>query len=104
MRIPSDWRAERASGWFELHTLSHIPCGWNTGRCFDLLGDASEVQVIFFRHNCAGGNPDTFVVQYVEPGVWTVGRHDGGQWIPDSDHGTEDEADARAAELNGGAR
>lgn len=39
-----------------------------------------------------------------EPGLWTVGHYDGGEWEPQSDHSKESEAAARVAELNGGGR
>jgi hypothetical protein len=44
----------------------------------------------------------TWVYLRSEPGLWTVGfyRPDG-RWEPDSDHGSTDEAAARARWLNG---
>lgn len=37
-----------------------------------------------------------------EPGLWTVGFYDPqGQWVPESDHGTAEEAAKRVAWLNG---
>lgn len=50
------------------------------------------------------------VVMYVyiksEPNLWTVGFYHPveGKWMPESDHGTEDEAAARVHYLNGGSR
>lgn len=39
-----------------------------------------------------------------EPSLWTVGYHDpDGQWEPDSDHGSQEEAAARVHWLNGGS-
>lgn len=41
-----------------------------------------------------------------EPNLWTVGFYHPveGKWMPESDHGTEDEAAARVHYLNGGSR
>ncbi len=40
-----------------------------------------------------------------EPGLWTVGFYaPDGKWVPESDHDSADEAAARVAYLNGGAR
>jgi hypothetical protein len=43
----------------------------------------------------------SFVYIRSEPGLWTVGHYDGGQWEPESDHGSESEAAERTAWLNG---
>ena len=38
-----------------------------------------------------------------EPGLWTVGFYDpSGQWIPESDHTSREEAAERVRYLNGG--
>lgn len=37
-----------------------------------------------------------------EPGLWTVGTHDGGRWESESDHNTPEKAAARVHYLNGG--
>ncbi len=38
-----------------------------------------------------------------EPGLWTVGYYDpNGNWNPDSDHGSREEAAKRVHYLNGG--
>lgn len=37
-----------------------------------------------------------------EPGLWTVGTHDGGHWESESDHDTAEKAAARVHYLNGG--
>lgn len=40
-----------------------------------------------------------------EPGLWSVGFYDpSGEWQPESDHSSADEAAARVAWLNGGQR
>lgn len=39
-----------------------------------------------------------------EPQLWTVGFYDpSGEWHPESDHGTREDAAARVRYLNGGA-
>ena len=50
---------------------------------------------------------DPYLYTQSEPNLWTVGTGDprsgiGGNWEPDSDHGTREEAAARVAYLNGG--
>jgi hypothetical protein len=43
-----------------------------------------------------------YVYKRTEPTLWTVGHYDGGQWEPESDHGSEREAADRVTTLNGG--
>lgn len=100
MRLPSDWSTERASGWFELHHLSHEPCGYRTSNCFDLISSEREVRDLVARHHC--GDDGEHVVMHTEPGLWTTGFWSGGHWHPDSDHDNREDAEARADELNGG--
>ena len=43
--------------------------------------------------------------QFKDAGVWTVGFYDPeGEWIPESDHTTTEDAAARVHYLNGGTR
>ena len=102
MRLPSGWDTERASGWFELHHLTHEPCGHRTSRSYDLISDEREVRDLVYRHNC--GEDGEHVVMRTEPSLWTVGFWSGGTWHPDSDHGSPEAAGARAEELNGGLK
>lgn len=102
MRLPSDWTAERASGWFELHHLTHGPCGYRTVRAYDLVLGEREVRDLVYRHNC--GEDGEHVVMHTEPELWTVGFWSGGTWHPDSDHDSPESAEERAAELNGDPR
>lgn len=45
-----------------------------------------------------------YVYKRTEPGLWTVGFYaPDGEWIPESDHSSGDEAAARVAWLNGSA-
>lgn len=57
MRLPSDWEAERASGWWELHHLTHTPCGWTSFLAYDLVVDGpfgpSAVRQVVYGHDCA---------------------------------------------------
>lgn len=56
MRLPSDWEAERASGWWELHHLIHKPCGYRTHNAYDLVVDSNNVfgspRQIVYGHEC----------------------------------------------------
>jgi hypothetical protein len=46
----------------------------------------------------------SYVYIQSEPCLWTVGHHGpNGEWHPDSDHGSREDAGARVAYLNGGA-
>ncbi|WP_263170651.1 hypothetical protein [Streptomyces sp. SCSIO ZS0520] len=57
MRLPADWSASRASGWFSLHHLTHDPCGWTSRMAYDLwaergpFGEADARQVVY-GHSC----------------------------------------------------
>lgn len=45
-----------------------------------------------------------YVYQSFEPGLWTAGFYrPNGEWVPESDHGSQNEAAARVAWLNGGS-
>ncbi|WP_306365363.1 hypothetical protein [Nocardia sp. CC227C] len=56
MRLPSDWTAERAPGWFEVHHLTHEPCGFTTGMAYDLWGTGpfgeSAARAVVYGHTC----------------------------------------------------
>lgn len=52
MRLPSGWDAERASGWWELHHLTHRTCGFRTGLAYDLICDEAKVRQIVYGHLC----------------------------------------------------
>jgi hypothetical protein len=52
MRLPSDWTAERASGWWELHHLTHESCGFRTGQAYDLICNESDVRRVVYGHTC----------------------------------------------------
>lgn len=56
MRLPSDWSAERASGWFEVHHLIHEPCGMRTGLAYDLWGSGpfgeNAARQVVYGHIC----------------------------------------------------
>jgi hypothetical protein len=44
-----------------------------------------------------------YVYKQFEPDLWTVGFYDPtGKWIPESDHGTKEEAAERTHFMNGG--
>lgn len=43
-------------------------------------------------------------VRLTEPGIYTVGYYEDGEWHAESDHGDADSAAQRASFLNGGAR
>jgi hypothetical protein len=44
----------------------------------------------------------SYVYVRSEPGLWTVGFYKpDGSWVPESDHGSSDEAAGRVAWLNG---
>lgn len=57
MRLPSDWSAIKASGWWSLHHLKHEPCGWTSHNAYDLwatsgpFGEAAARQVVY-GHDC----------------------------------------------------
>ena len=59
MRLPPDWSAERASGWWELHHLKHEPCGWRSSCVYDLWGEGDggerDVRRIVYGHECKTG-------------------------------------------------
>jgi hypothetical protein len=45
----------------------------------------------------------TWVYQRSEPGLWTVGYYDpSGEWQPESDHNSSEDAAKRVHWLNGG--
>jgi hypothetical protein len=56
MRLPADWTAERASGWFEVYHLTHEPCGFRTDLAYDLLGSGpfgeSDARRVVYGHTC----------------------------------------------------
>lgn len=57
MRLPSDWEAERASGWWEVHHLIHTPCGWRSHNAYDLiinseLFGAQQAREVVYNHEC----------------------------------------------------
>lgn len=52
MRLPSDWDAEKASGWWELHHLIHKPCGFRTVMAYDLIVNEQQVRPIVYGHTC----------------------------------------------------
>jgi hypothetical protein len=57
MRLPSDWTAERASGWSEVHHLTHEPCGFRTGMAYDLWSSSgpfgeSDARQVVYGHTC----------------------------------------------------
>jgi hypothetical protein len=58
MRLPPDWTAERASGWWELHHLTHTPCGFRTHNAYDLIIEGpfgpSAVREVVYGHRCEG--------------------------------------------------
>jgi hypothetical protein len=54
MRLPAGWGAEKASGWWELHHLTHEPCGFRTGMAYDLITNESDVRRIVYGHRCDG--------------------------------------------------
>lgn len=56
MRLPADWDAEPASGWWSLHHLIHKPCGARTGLAYDLIVNEAEVRSIVRDHSCDGGD------------------------------------------------
>jgi len=44
-----------------------------------------------------------YVYMQTEPGLWTVGFYDpNGEWVPESDHKSPEEAAERVHYLNGG--
>lgn len=44
-----------------------------------------------------------YIYRRTEPGVWTVGHYaPSGEWIPESDHGTPQDAAHHVHYLNGG--
>lgn len=46
-----------------------------------------------------------YVYKQTEPGLWTVGFYTPqGEWEPESDHGSPEEAAERVHYLNGGCR
>lgn len=57
MRLPPDWEALNASGWWSLHHLKHTPCGWETTNAYDLhserepFGEKAARQVVY-GHEC----------------------------------------------------
>lgn len=52
MRLPHDWDAEKASGWWELHHLIHTNCGWRSSMAYDVICDEATVRQIVYRHEC----------------------------------------------------
>ena len=57
MRLPADWVAEKASGWWSLHHLRHEPCGWTTTNAYDLWSSSGpfgevEARQVVFGHEC----------------------------------------------------
>ncbi len=52
MKLPSDWTAERASGWWELHHLIHKPCGWRSGLAYDLVCNDAQARSVVYGHEC----------------------------------------------------
>jgi hypothetical protein len=52
MRLPSDWKAERASGWWQIHHLIHIPCGLRTGLAYDLVCNDADARQVVYGHRC----------------------------------------------------
>lgn len=52
MRLPSDWDAEKASGWWQLHHLIHKPCGLRTGMAYDLICSEADVRRVIRDHQC----------------------------------------------------
>jgi hypothetical protein len=56
MRLPSDWTAEKASGWWSLHHLKHDPCGFETPNAYDLWGEGpfgeNAVRQVVYGHRC----------------------------------------------------
>ena len=45
-----------------------------------------------------------YVYKQTEPGLWTVGHYEDDTWLPESDHGSKDEAADRVHWLNGGEK
>lgn len=58
MRLPEDWEAHKASGWWSLHHLEHKPCGWRTHNAYDLIIDGpfgpAAVRQVVYGHTCGG--------------------------------------------------
>jgi hypothetical protein len=59
VRLPSDWEARKAPGWWSLHYLKHTPCGWETGQAYDLWLDSgpfgeSDARRVVYGHRCEG--------------------------------------------------
>ncbi|WP_158708365.1 hypothetical protein [Streptomyces sp. NRRL S-455] len=54
MRLPADWEADKASGWWSLHHLTHTPCGWRSGMAYDLITNESDVRRVVYGHTCDG--------------------------------------------------
>jgi hypothetical protein len=58
VRLPSDWEARKASGWWSLHHLKHTPCGWETHTAYDLWGSGpfgeSAARQVVYGHRCEG--------------------------------------------------
>lgn len=52
MKLPSDWTAERASGWWVLHHLVHKPCGWRNPLAVDVVLDDRQTRQIVYGHEC----------------------------------------------------
>jgi hypothetical protein len=49
-----------------------------------------------------GGGEEMYVYIRTEKHLWTVGHYDpNGKWIPESDHGSKEEAAERVHYLNG---
>jgi len=57
MRLPPDWEAEKASGWWSLHHLIHKPCGMRTRMAYDPLSydlnhGEPAVRQLVYGHTC----------------------------------------------------
>jgi hypothetical protein len=56
MRLPADWSAEKASGWWALHHLVHDDCGFRTSQAYDLWGEGpfgeAAVRQLVYGHRC----------------------------------------------------
>lgn len=53
MRLPSDWEAKKAPGWWELYYLIHTLCRFQSKLAYDLICDESTVRnLIYCIHEC----------------------------------------------------
>lgn len=56
MQLPHDWKAHKASGWWNLHHLEHVPCGWTTPFAYDIQAygpfGESDARRVVYGHTC----------------------------------------------------